>query len=76
MYMSPAFKCFTGGHDLDTGNINKARRPQRLSMPHTQHSKRGWHLPGYNYCGPFTNQARAGKLTNAVDACCKQHDEA
>ncbi|GLC87190.1 Parvovirus coat protein VP1-like protein [Lysinibacillus piscis] len=35
--------------------------------------KRGFCVPGYNYCGPGCSGP--GKPTNAVDACCKQHDE-
>jgi hypothetical protein len=36
------------------------------------------HLPGYNYCGPFTKVdkrlARGDKLINKLDAGCQQHD--
>jgi len=36
------------------------------------------HLPGYNYCGPFTKLeerlARGDKPINKVDAGCQQHD--
>lgn len=35
----------------------------------------GWHLPGYNYCGPFTNLRSRNKPVNAIDECCKKHDE-
>jgi hypothetical protein len=36
------------------------------------------HLPGYNYCGPFTKLnerlARGDKPVNKLDAGCKKHD--
>lgn len=35
--------------------------------------KAGFCYPGYRYCGPGCSGP--GKPTNAVDACCKLHDE-
>jgi len=35
--------------------------------------KLGFCYPGYKYCGPGCSGP--GAPTNAVDACCKQHDE-
>jgi hypothetical protein len=36
------------------------------------------HLPGYNYCGPFTRLdetlARGDEPVNKLDAGCKEHD--
>jgi hypothetical protein len=36
------------------------------------------HLPGYNYCGPFTKLdktlARGDEPVNKLDAGCKSHD--
>jgi hypothetical protein len=36
------------------------------------------HLPGYNYCGPFTKLdkrlARGDEPVNRLDAVCKKHD--
>ncbi|MEK5231354.1 Parvovirus coat protein VP1-like protein [Lysinibacillus sp. FSL K6-0232] len=38
-----------------------------------QHRKFGFCYPGYRYCGPGCSGP--GMPTNAVDACCQQHDE-
>ncbi|MFF6015332.1 Parvovirus coat protein VP1-like protein [Lysinibacillus fusiformis] len=35
--------------------------------------KFGFCYPGYRYCGPGCSGP--GQPTNAVDSCCKQHDE-
>jgi len=36
------------------------------------------HIPGYNYCGPFTNLdkrlGRGEEPVNKLDAACKEHD--
>jgi hypothetical protein len=36
------------------------------------------HLPGYNYCGPFTKLdkrlAKGDERINKLDAGCKEHD--
>ena len=34
----------------------------------------GWHMPGHNYCGPFTNLGAKEKVLNKLDECCKTHD--
>lgn len=44
-------------------------------MPPAKRKIGGWHLPGYEYCGPFTNLEKRAKPSNKVDECCKQHDE-
>lgn len=36
---------------------------------------RGLHIPGYNYCGPFT-QLRGQRPTCALDDACRHHDYA
>lgn len=43
-------------------------------MPPTGKTNKGWHLPGYNWCGPFTDIEKAGSPVNSVDECCRQHD--
>lgn len=34
----------------------------------------GWHLPGYNYCGPFSNLEAGKHPVNDLDECCYEHD--
>lgn len=34
----------------------------------------GWHMPGHNYCGPFTDLGAKEKVLNKLDECCKTHD--
>lgn len=34
---------------------------------------KGWHIPGYNFCGPFTNLLDK-EAVNTLDQACKQHD--
>lgn len=45
-----------------------------VSMPPQGRKTGGWHLPGYNYCGPFTNLRSNKTPTNKIDECCKRHD--
>lgn len=43
-------------------------------MPNKDRKKKGWTLPGYNYCGPF-NSLDAGPPTSKLDEACQQHDQ-
>ena len=44
-------------------------------MPSCKRKTGGWHLPGYNYCGPFTGDLTKEPV-NELDGYCKEHDEA
>lgn len=52
-----------------------SKRTKANSMPNVRHTRSGWHLPGYNYCGPFTDINKPLEPTNKVDECCRTHDE-
>ncbi|WP_455660412.1 Parvovirus coat protein VP1-like protein [Pradoshia sp.] len=42
-------------------------------MMRNRRRKRGFCVPGYRYCGPGCSGP--GSPTNAVDSCCKRHDD-
>lgn len=41
------------------------------------YKRKGWHIPGYNYCGPGTwyPKGKRPKPINAIDEACKRHDD-
>lgn len=43
-------------------------------MPPTGKQRGGWHIPGKNYCGPFTNLKSNEPPVDEIDECCQQHD--
>ena len=44
-------------------------------MPPPNKARSGWHVPGYNYCGPFTDISdETVEPIDDIDECCRQHD--
>lgn len=44
-------------------------------MPPPNKARSGWHLPGYNYCGPFTDITDESiEPIDDIDSCCREHD--
>lgn len=43
-------------------------------MPPPGKARSGWHLPGYNFCGPFTDITQEDEPVDEIDSCCRQHD--